>query len=183
MQRKQLGHQDRKRVLVVEDDAWIRWFMCDVLADDGYEVIEAADGRTAIRLADETPPHVMLLDIAMPGVTGVEVLRPLRSRRRTRTLPVVVVSAYPRVLTPVDEESVACVLNKPLQIETRQAPASTRRCSSPYRAEPLNTSGRDGYLRRRAAATRVPNTYRWTQAERCGLALGSVESCKQEASG
>src|SRR5260370_28887651 len=117
MQRKQLGHQDRKRVLVVEDDAWIRWFMCDVLADDGYEVIEAADGRTAIRLADERPPNVMLLDIAMPGVTGVEVLRPLRSRRRTRTLPVVVVSAYPRVLTPVDEESVACVLNKPLQIE------------------------------------------------------------------
>jgi CheY-like chemotaxis protein len=117
MQRKQLAHQDRKRVLVVEDDAWIRWFMCDVLADDGYEVIEAADGRTAIRLVDESPPHVMLLDIAMPGVTGVEVLRHLRSRRRTRTLPVVVVSAYPRVLTPVDEESVACVLNKPLQIE------------------------------------------------------------------
>ena len=117
MHRKQLASQYRKRVLVVEDDAWIRWFMCDVLSDEGYEVLEAADGRTAIRLADECAPHVMLLDIAMPGVTGVEVLRHLRSRRRTRTLPVVVVSAYPRVLTPVDEASVACVLTKPLRIE------------------------------------------------------------------
>jgi CheY-like chemotaxis protein len=53
----------------------------------------------------------------MPGVTGVEVLRHLRGRRRTRTLPVLVVSAYPRVLTPDDEASVACVLTKPLRID------------------------------------------------------------------
>ena len=117
MHRKQLAHRYRKRVLVVEDDAWIRWFMCDVLSEEGYEVLEAADGLTAIRLVDENPPHVMLLDIAMPGVTGVEVLRHLRSRRRTRTLPVLVVSAYPRVLTPDDEASVACVLTKPLRID------------------------------------------------------------------
>ena len=117
MHRKQLAHRDRKRALVVEDDAWIRWFMCDVLADEGYEVVEAADGRTAIRLVEECPPDIVLLDIAMPGVTGVEVLRNLRSRRRTRTLPVVVVSAYPRVLTPDDEASVACTINKPLRIE------------------------------------------------------------------
>jgi DNA-binding response OmpR family regulator len=114
---RKLANQYRKRVLVVEDDAWIRWFMCDVLSDEGYEVLEAADGHTAIRLVDECPPHVMLLDIAMPGVTGVEVLRHLRSRRRTRTLPVIIVSAYPRVLTPVDEASVECILNKPLRIE------------------------------------------------------------------
>jgi DNA-binding response OmpR family regulator len=117
MHRKQLAQQYRKRVLVVEDDAWIRWFMCDVLSDEGYDVLEAADGRTAIRLVDENPPHIMLLDIAMPGVTGVEVLRHLRGRRRTRTLPVLVVSAYPRVLTPDDEASVACVLTKPLRID------------------------------------------------------------------
>src|SRR5712692_6353712 len=117
MHRKQLANRDRKRVLIVEDDAWIRWFMCDVLVDEGYEVMDAADGRTAIRLVDECLPHIVLLDIAMPGVTGVEVLRHLRSRRRTRTLPVVVVSAYPRVLTPDDEASVACTINKPLQIE------------------------------------------------------------------
>ena len=117
MHRKPIANRDRKRVLVVEDDAWIRWFMCDVLTDDGYEVIEAADGQTAMRLVDECVPNIVLLDIAMPGVTGVEVLRHLRSRRRTRTLPVVVVSAYPRVLTPLDETSVACIINKPLQIE------------------------------------------------------------------
>ncbi len=118
MHRKQPANQPRKRVFVVEDDAWIRWFNGDVQWDGGSEVLEAADGNTAIRLVDECPPHVILLDIAMPGVTGVEVLRHLRSRRRTRTLPVIVVSAYPRVLTPIDEGwSVACMLTKPLRIE------------------------------------------------------------------
>jgi DNA-binding response OmpR family regulator len=117
MHRKPLANRFRKRVLIVEDDAWIRWFMRDALSDDGYEVFEAADGHTAIRLVDECSPHIVLLDIAMPGVTGVEVLRQLRTRRRTRTLPVVVVSAYPRVLTLADEASVAYILNKPLHID------------------------------------------------------------------
>src|SRR5258708_18706415 len=88
----------------------VRW-------EEGRDVVEGGDGSTAIRLVDENPSHVMLLDIPMPGVTGVEVLRHLRSRRRTRTLPVLVVSAYPRVLTPDDEASVACVLTKPLRID------------------------------------------------------------------
>src|SRR2546423_1556950 len=47
MQRKQLANRDRKRVLVVEDDAWIRWFVCDVLVDDGYEVMDAADAKAS----------------------------------------------------------------------------------------------------------------------------------------
>src|SRR5437868_3938441 len=107
----------RKLVLVVEDDAWIRSFMRDVLCDEGYDVIEASDGRTAIRLAEDQLPDVLLLDIAMPEITGVEVLRHLRSRRRTRKLPVVVVSAYPRVLPAGDEDTVAAILAKPVHVE------------------------------------------------------------------
>jgi CheY-like chemotaxis protein len=119
MHRKQIANslRDRKLVLVVEDDSWIRTFMRDVLCDEGYDVIEAADGRTGLRLAEETSPSVMLLDVAMPEFTGVDVLRHLRSKRRTRTLPVVVVSAYSRVLPAHDEASVAGILVKPFQVE------------------------------------------------------------------
>jgi CheY-like chemotaxis protein len=104
-------------VLVVEDDGWIRRVMRDLLSDEGYEVIEAADGRTAIRLVAEQCPDVMLLDVAMPDFSGADVLCELRSRRRTRTLPVVVVSAYPRVLTTISTESVSCVVMKPVHVD------------------------------------------------------------------
>jgi CheY-like chemotaxis protein len=119
MQRKQITStlRDRKLVLVVEDDAWIRTFMRDVLSDEGYDVLEAADGRTGLRLAEDSSPSVVLLDVAMPEFTGVDVLRRLRSKRRTRALPVVVVSAYSRVLPANDEASVAGVLVKPFQVE------------------------------------------------------------------
>ena len=107
----------RKRVLVVEDDGWIRRFMRDLLTDAGYAVVEAADGRTATRLAGELLPDVLLLDVAMPDFSGVDVLRYLRGRRRTRSLPVIVVSAYPRVLPPDIAASVLCVLMKPVEVD------------------------------------------------------------------
>ncbi len=107
----------RKRVLVVEDDGWIRRFMRDLLSDEGYEVLEAADGRTAIRLASELLPDVLLLDVTMPELNGVDVLRHLRSRRRTRSLPVIVVSAYPRVVPRDAVVTVSCVLVKPVEVD------------------------------------------------------------------
>src|SRR5438128_5110496 len=119
MRRKQVGDRVRyrKRVLVVEDDSWNRWVMRDILSDEGYEVIEAADGRTGLRLVEEYSPDIVLLDIAMPDFTGVDVLHHLRSRRRTRNLPVVIVSAYPRVLPPSDAATVTSIFVKPVRLD------------------------------------------------------------------
>ena len=118
MHRKPISKPPKYRVLVIEDDAWIRTFMRDVLSDEGYEVLEAADGRTGIRLVAECSPNIVLLDVAMPEFTGVDVLHHLRSNRRTRRLPVVVMSAYPRVLPANDESSVAGILIKPIHVGT-----------------------------------------------------------------
>jgi DNA-binding response OmpR family regulator len=117
MRRKQIARTRQKRVLVIEDDTWNRWVMRDVLSDEGYAVIEAADGRTGVHLVDEYSPNIVLLDVAMPEFTGVDVLHHLRSRRRTRTLPVLIVSAYPFVLAKQDEASVAGILVKPVPVE------------------------------------------------------------------
>jgi CheY-like chemotaxis protein len=104
------------RILLVEDDAWVRTFLHDVLADDGYDVVDAADGRTGLRLVGEKQPDVVLLDLAMPEVTGVDVLHEIRRGAATRDLPVVIISAFPRVLSPKDAETVSGVLCKPLDI-------------------------------------------------------------------
>lgn len=107
----------RRRVVLVEDDAWIRTFLCDVLTEEGYEVTEAADGRTALQIVRGDPPDLVLLDLAMPEVTGRDVLQELKRNRRTRQVPVLVISAYTRVLSEEEAGSVAGVLRKPLMIE------------------------------------------------------------------
>jgi CheY-like chemotaxis protein len=108
-----------RQVLLVEDDAWIRTFLRDVLFDEDYCVIEAADGRTGLQLVAKHLPDLILLDLAMPEFTGVDVLHSLRRSPRTRSLPVVILSAYTRVvLSPDDATSVACVLTKPVDEAT-----------------------------------------------------------------
>ncbi|MEX2222141.1 MAG: response regulator [Candidatus Rokuibacteriota bacterium] len=63
-----------RTILVVDDDAWVRVLARDVLAADGYRVLEAADGEDAIRIAAEHPGpiHLLLTDVVMPGLDGCE---------------------------------------------------------------------------------------------------------------
>lgn len=63
-----------RTILVVDDDEWVRVLARDVLAAEGYRVIEAADGQDAIRVAAEHagPIHLLLTDVMMPGMNGCE---------------------------------------------------------------------------------------------------------------
>ena len=80
------------RVLVVDDDEGIVTFVIDLLASEGHEA-RSALGETALRLAVDWRPEVILLDLMMPGVDGFTILQRLRSEPRTRSIPVVVMSA------------------------------------------------------------------------------------------
>jgi DNA-binding response OmpR family regulator len=106
----------QRRILLIEDDAWIRTCVRDVLSDEGYGVIEAADGRTGLRLAAEECPDIVLLDLAMPEFTGMDVLHELRRGPVTRRLPVLVLSAFARLLAAPDATSVAGVISKPVDM-------------------------------------------------------------------
>jgi CheY-like chemotaxis protein len=64
-------------VLVVDDDDMIRRLVRTVLEADDFEVVEARDGQTALALSTEARPAVIVLDIMMPGIDGVEVCRRL----------------------------------------------------------------------------------------------------------
>lgn len=110
------GLERHTRVLLVEDDAWIRTFLRDVLIDAGYTVLEAADGRTGLRLAEQAPPHLILLDLAMPEFTGMDVLMELRGRPWAKGVPVLILSAYANLLGVRRAGPVAGVLRKPLDV-------------------------------------------------------------------
>jgi DNA-binding response OmpR family regulator len=78
------------RVLIVEDDADVRAMLRALLEDDGYAVIEASDGETAIARALSEQPDLILLDLRLPGRHGLEVCRVVR---QSSNVPIIVVSA------------------------------------------------------------------------------------------
>lgn len=70
-------------VLLVEDDGWLRPLLAELLADEGYRVIEVADGADVARLAAEQPPDAIVLDLRLPRKSGLEVLAELRANPAT----------------------------------------------------------------------------------------------------
>jgi DNA-binding response OmpR family regulator len=68
------------KVLVVEDDPTVRDVLTTLLGFDGFEVAAAPDGSTGLQLAETMQPDVVLLDVVMPGIDGLEVCRSLRKR-------------------------------------------------------------------------------------------------------
>ena len=83
----------RARILVVDDEPAIREYEASLLSELGHEVLAAADGTEALELARTKQPHLILLDIMMPELSGIEVCRQLRADPRTRDIRVIVVSA------------------------------------------------------------------------------------------
>lgn len=80
-------------VLIVDDDALIRGVVRTTLEDEHVDILEAADGAEALRIAAERTPSLILLDIMMPGIDGYEVCRKLRESEATRGTTVVMLTA------------------------------------------------------------------------------------------
>jgi two-component system, cell cycle response regulator DivK len=81
-------------VLVVEDNAQNMMMMRDLLEAQGYEVLQALDGEQGWELAREHLPDLILMDIQLPDVSGLEVTKWLKSDDTLKTIPVVAVTAF-----------------------------------------------------------------------------------------
>lgn len=79
-------------VLIADDDPDIRMLVRLRLERSGYTVVAANDGLEALKLATECRPDLVILDVTMPGLTGVEVTRELRAR--TESMPVILLTAH-----------------------------------------------------------------------------------------
>jgi two-component system cell cycle response regulator DivK len=80
-------------ILIVEDHEKNRKLVRDVLKFKGYEVIEAETGEEGVRLALERRPSLVLMDIRLPGIDGVEALRRIRADVTTRAIPIMAITA------------------------------------------------------------------------------------------
>jgi two-component system cell cycle response regulator DivK len=85
---------ERVLILVVEDDRETREFYSDALARDGFTIDQAHNGHQALEKALQSSPNLILTDIAVPGIDGIELCRRLRSDARTRAIPVLAVTGH-----------------------------------------------------------------------------------------
>ncbi len=80
------------RVLLVEDDSFLRDLISQKIKKEGFTVIEAVDGEESLKKAVAENPHIILLDLILPGADGFEVLRMLRAEPATSKVPIIVLS-------------------------------------------------------------------------------------------
>jgi two-component system, OmpR family, alkaline phosphatase synthesis response regulator PhoP len=80
-----------RRVLVIEDDAAIRQGVADALRFHGFETVEAGNGKAGLDLARAEPCDIVLLDLILPGILGLDILKEVRNTRPT--LPVIIMTA------------------------------------------------------------------------------------------
>lgn len=106
--------ESHERILVIEDDADVRTFMVDCLAMLGYSVTEAAHGRAGLDRLEIDDPHLLMVDFAMPGMNGLEVIDEVRRKRPD--LPVVLATGYADVDVSKESMDGFDVLRKPFQI-------------------------------------------------------------------
>jgi CheY-like chemotaxis protein len=83
----------RPLALIADDDADILWLISLTLERDGYEVVTAKDGPAALESVLDRVPHLVVLDLMMPGIDGCEVTRRLRAEEATRDVPIMIVTA------------------------------------------------------------------------------------------
>ena len=94
MQTADEPQSEAKTVLVVEDNALNLKLFVDLLDYHGYRPLTTTLGRTAIELARQHRPDLVLLDIQLPDITGMEVAHQLKAHEDTQTIPIIAVTAF-----------------------------------------------------------------------------------------
>jgi len=85
--------EKKRRVLIIDDEVSLRTMIGMFFQEMGFEVLEASSGDHGIQIAEEKSPDIILLDIMMPGMSGVDTLRYLRELPQTRKTPIIMVTA------------------------------------------------------------------------------------------
>lgn len=103
------------KILVVDDETAIRNLLHDLLGDEGYTVSTASNGRAALGLVRQERPDLILMDVMMPELDGLETLRRLRAESASAAVPVILMSAA-AYLTPDSADGMAFI-SKPFNLD------------------------------------------------------------------
>jgi two-component system, chemotaxis family, chemotaxis protein CheY len=106
------------KILIVEDDADSREMLTFLLSGRGFEVICAEDGKEALERIEEEPPGLIITDISMPVMDGIEMIEKLREHSEWREIPVLVMSAFrSEIVNNAMQAGANASTAKPLEID------------------------------------------------------------------
>ena len=113
-------HASASTILIIEDYSDSRTLLSALLRGQGYKVVEARDGKEGLRQANRVTPDLILMDLAMPEMDGVEATRRLRQRHTLSRTPIFAISAYATSEVKNDAIAAGCaeVFAKPIDIES-----------------------------------------------------------------
>ena len=103
----------RPRVLVLDDQEYLREIIATILAEAGYPSVAVGTTDQALRLLDELRPELLVLDVSLPDIGGLQFLQQLRDEPAWATLPVLIVSGDPMKLATVEGKPYVAALPKP----------------------------------------------------------------------
>lgn len=108
--------EEKIKVLLVEDETKLARFVELELKHEGYDVVMAADGRKALEVFEDEKPDIILLDLMLPGLSGIEVCRRIR---RTSNIPIIMITAKGEVMDKVTglDSGADDYITKPFAIE------------------------------------------------------------------
>lgn len=126
------------RILIVDDDPAIRGLLVELLTDEGYQTLQAADGLEAIERARASSPSLVLMDLMLPVLDGAAATRTLKAEASTARIPIIAMSAGANLRLQADTLPADGVLAKPFDLDELLAEVAIQlRRSS--RAEPPAT--------------------------------------------
>jgi two-component system phosphate regulon response regulator PhoB len=104
------------RVLVLDDQQYLRDIITAVIEDAGYPALAVASADEALLRMEQMHPELLVLDLSLPGTSGVQFLEQLRAEEAWQTLPVIVVSGDPAKLVAVAGREHVITLTKPFDV-------------------------------------------------------------------
>jgi DNA-binding response OmpR family regulator len=104
----------KKKILIVEDDADLLAGLCWILSKEGFAAAGAEDGSKGLHQAIDDPPDLIIVDIYLPELDGIELIKLLRKQPDFAAVPIVVLSAYPNDITRAIAAGANSAVTKPV---------------------------------------------------------------------
>jgi len=110
---------EKPEILIVDDMPFNLKLLSDVLISNNYKVVVARDGKTALKMANLKRPHLILLDVIMPGMDGFEICQQLKANPKTQDIPIIFISTILETVNKVKGFELGAVdhITKPFQLK------------------------------------------------------------------
>jgi len=115
----EIANRYDRTIMIVEDYDDTRYLLKRLLESKGYRVLEAVNGQEAVEIAKTEHPDLILMDLDLPILDGIEATQHLRQQSATKSVPIVAVTAYPMSYTHVKAFAKGCneYLSKPIDFD------------------------------------------------------------------